>query len=78
MPDQKEAYLLRSDVLLKLNRPEQALEDLSTVIKLESDELGALWTRGNLYRDRLQGRLAKDDFEQACVLGSIRGLEQLP
>ncbi|HEY7128482.1 MAG TPA: hypothetical protein VH332_02350 [Nitrospira sp.] len=78
LPEQKEAYLLRSDVLLKLNRPEQALEDLSTVIKFDPTNVGALLTRANLYRNRLQGRLAKDDFEQACVLGSIEACEQLP
>ncbi|HEX6532089.1 MAG TPA: hypothetical protein VF019_05645 [Nitrospira sp.] len=78
LPEQKEAYLLRSDVLLKLNRPEQALEDLSTVIKFDPINVGALLTRANLYRNRLQGRLAKDDFEQACVLGSIEACEQLP
>lgn len=78
LPEQKEAFLLRSDVLLKLNRPEQALEDLSTVIKLDPTNVGALVTRGNLYRGRLQGRLAKEDFEQACVLGSVEACEQLP
>jgi tetratricopeptide (TPR) repeat protein len=78
LPDQKEAYLLRSDVLLKLNRQEQALEDLSTVIKADPTNARAFLTRGNLYRDRLQGRLAKDDFEQACVLGSIEACDQLP
>jgi len=78
LPDQKEAYLLRSDVLLKLNRPEQALEDLSTVIKFDPTNAGALMTRGNLYRNRLQGRLAKDDFEQACALGSTEACQQLP
>ena len=78
LAEQKEAFLLRSDVLLKLNRPEQALEDLSTVIKLDPTNVGALVTRGNLYRGRLQGRLAKEDFEQACVLGSIEACEQLP
>jgi len=77
-PEQQEAYLLRSDILLKLNRPEQALEDLSTVIRLDPTNVRALVTRGNLYRNRLQGRLAKDDFEQACVLGSIEACEQLP
>lgn len=76
--EKKEAYLLRSEVLLKLNRPEQALEDLSTVIKLEPTNVGAILTRANLYQTRLQGRLAKDDFEQACVLGSIEACEQLP
>ena len=78
LPDQKEAYLLRSDVLLKLNRPEQALEDLSRAIRLDPTNVDALVTRANLYRNRLQGRLAKDDFEQACVLGSIEACEQLP
>ena len=76
--EQKDAYLLRSEVLLKLNRPEQALEDLSTVIKLDPTNVAALLTRANLYRTRHQGRLAKDDFEQACVLGSIEACEQLP
>ena len=78
LPDQKEAYLLRSDVLLKLNRPEQALEDLSTLIRFDPTNVRALLTRASLYRNRLQGRLAKDDFEQACVLGSIEACEQLP
>jgi tetratricopeptide (TPR) repeat protein len=78
LPDKKEAYLLRSDVLLRLNRPEQALDDLSMVIKLDPTNVGALLARGNLYRNRLQGRLAKEDFEQACVLGSSEACEQLP
>jgi tetratricopeptide (TPR) repeat protein len=78
LSDQKEAYLLRSDVLLKLNRQEEALEDLSTVIKSDPTNGSALLTRGNLYRNRLQGRLAKDDFEQACVLGAIEACDQLP
>lgn len=78
IPYQKEAYLLRSEILLKLNRPEQALEDLSTVIRVDPTNTGALVTRANLYQNRLQGRLAKDDFERACVLGSIAACEQLP
>jgi tetratricopeptide (TPR) repeat protein len=76
--EKKEAYLLRSDVMLKLNRPDQALEDLSMVITLDPTNAGALLTRGRLYRSRLQGWLAKEDFEQACVLGSIEACEQLP
>ena len=78
IPYQKEAYLLRSEIWLKLNRPEQALEDLSTVIRVDPTNAGALVTRANIYRNRLQGRLAKDDFERACVLGSIPACEQLP
>ena len=78
IPYQKEAFLLRSDILLKLNRPEQAIVDLSTVIRVDPTNVEALMTRANLYRNRLQGALAKDDFERACVLGSIPACEQLP
>jgi tetratricopeptide (TPR) repeat protein len=78
LAEHKEAYLLRSNVLLTLNLPEQALEDLSTVLKLDPANVGALMTRGNVYRSRLQGRLAKEDFEHACVLGSIKACEELP
>ncbi len=78
IPYQKEAYLLRSEILLKLNRPEQALEDLSTVIRVDPTNANALVARANIYVNRLQGRLAKDDFERACVLGSIRACEHLP
>jgi tetratricopeptide (TPR) repeat protein len=78
IPYQKAAYLLRSDILLKLNRSEQALEDLSTVIRVDPTNAKALLMRASLYRNNLQGRLAKDDFERACVLGSITACEQLP
>lgn len=78
IPYQKEAYLLRSEILLKLNRPEQALEDLSTVIRVDPINAEALVRRAKIYVNRLQGRLAKDDFERACVLGSITACEQLP
>jgi tetratricopeptide (TPR) repeat protein len=78
LPYQKEAFLLRSSVLLKLNRPEQALEDLSTVIMVDPTNVSALMSRANLYRNRMQGRLAKEDFERACVLGAPLACEQLP
>ncbi|MEY4704762.1 MAG: hypothetical protein RL042_958 [Nitrospirota bacterium] len=78
IPYQKEAYALRGEIYLKLNQPEQALEDLSTVIRVDPTNAAALLTRAKLYRERLQGRLAKDDLERACVLGSIPACEQLP
>jgi tetratricopeptide (TPR) repeat protein len=78
LPYQKEALLLRSDVLLKLNRPEQALNDLSAVIMIDPTHVGALVSRAQLYQSRLQGRLAKEDFERACVLGSVKACDQLP
>jgi tetratricopeptide (TPR) repeat protein len=78
IPYQKEAYALRSEIYLKLNQPEQAIEDLSTVIRVDPTNAAALVTRAKLYRERSQGRLAKDDLERACVLGSIPACEQLP
>jgi len=78
IPYQKEAYALRSEIYLSLNQPEQAIEDLSTVIRVDPTNAAALVTRAKLYRERLQGRLAKDDLERACVLGSTPACEQLP
>ena len=75
---QIEAYILRSEIYLQLNQPEQAIADLSTVIRVDPTNVPALTTRANLYRERLQGRLAKDDFERACILGSAQACEQLP
>ena len=75
---QLEAYILRSEIYLQLNQPEQAITDLSTVIRIDPTNVPALATRANLYRERLQGRLAKDDLERACVLGSAQACEQLP
>jgi tetratricopeptide (TPR) repeat protein len=74
---QKETYALRSEIYLELNQPELAIEDLST-IQIDPVNAAALVTRAKLYRDRLQGRLAKDDLARACVLGSIPACEQLP
>ena len=78
IPYQKEAYALRSEIYLRLNQPEQAIEDLSTVIRVDPTNAAALVTRAKLYQERLQGRLAKDDLERACVLGSTPACEQLP
>jgi tetratricopeptide (TPR) repeat protein len=78
IPYQKEAYALRSEIYLKLNQPEQAIADLSTVLQVDPTNVAALLTRAKLYRAGLQGRLAKDDLERACDLGSISACEQLP
>jgi tetratricopeptide (TPR) repeat protein len=78
IPYQKEAYALRSEIYLKLNQPDHAIEDLSTVIRVDPTNATALVTRAKLYQERLQGRLAKDDLERACVLGSVSACEQLP
>ncbi|HSQ52095.1 MAG TPA: hypothetical protein VLL94_12610 [Nitrospiraceae bacterium] len=77
-PYQKEAYALRSEIYLRLNQPEQAMTDLSTVIQVDPTNVAALLARAKLYQEGLQGRLAKDDLERACDLGSIPACEQLP
>lgn len=78
IPYQKEAYALRSEIYLQLNQPEQAIDDLSVIIKADPANVAALMTRAKLYQERLQGRLAKDDLERACVLGSVPACDQLP
>jgi len=78
IPYQKEAYALRSEIYLRLNQPEQAMIDLSTVIQADPTNVAALLARAKLYQEGLQGRLAKDDLEQACDLGSIPACRQLP
>ena len=78
IPYHKEAYLLRSDIYQKLNQPNQAIDDLSMVLRLEPTDAQVLLARAKLYREQLQGHLAKDDFERACILGSAEACEQLP
>ncbi len=73
IPYHKEAYFLRSDIYKKLNQPTQAIKDLSMVLRVEPKNVHALLARAKLYQEQLKqeqlkGRLAKDDFERACIL----------
>ena len=78
IPYHKEAYFLRSDIYKKLNQPIQAIEDLSMVLRVEPTDAHTLLARAKLYQEQLQGRMAKDDLERACLLGSAEACEQLP
>jgi len=78
IPSQKEAYLLRGELHQKLNQSTQAIDDLSIVINIDPTHVQALLMRGKLYQEQQQGRLAKEDFEQACMLGAPAACEQLP
>ncbi|MGQ0667133.1 MAG: tetratricopeptide repeat protein [Nitrospiraceae bacterium] len=78
IPYHKEAYLLRSEIYKKLNQPTLAIDDLSVVLRVEPTDPHTLLARARLYQEQLQGRLAKDDFERACALGSAEACEQLP
>ncbi len=78
IPSQKEAYLLRGELHQKMNQPTQAIDDLSVVIGIDPTHVQALLMRGKLYKEQFQGQLAKEDFEQACILGASAACEQLP
>ncbi len=78
VPYQKEAYFLRSAVYKTLRQPILAIDDLSAILRADPADGPALLARAKLYQDQLQGRLAKDDYEHACMLGSAEACEQLP
>jgi tetratricopeptide (TPR) repeat protein len=77
-PFQKEAYLLRAELYQKQRQSARAIDDLTVVLGIDPTHVQALLIRGTLYREQLQGRLAKEDFEQACLLGAPAACEQLP
>jgi tetratricopeptide (TPR) repeat protein len=78
LPYLKEAYLLRSQIYRQLNKPKEAIDDLSSVLQADPTHAEALFARGSLYREQLLGQGAKEDFEHACLLGSAAACEQLP
>lgn len=74
----KEAFLLRSELYQRLDEPTRALENLNMVLQVDPSDPKALLARGKLQQARLQGILVKDDFEHACLLGSVEACRQLP
>jgi tetratricopeptide (TPR) repeat protein len=78
IPYQKEAYFLRSTVYRKLEKPIQAIDDLSAILRADPTDFHILLARAKLYQEGLEGRSAKDDYERACMLGSTEACEQLP
>lgn len=78
LPSQVEACALCAEVLTRLNRPSEALNDLSTVLGVQPSNTKTLLACAQIYHNRMQGRLAKDDYERACVFGSITACEELP
>jgi tetratricopeptide (TPR) repeat protein len=67
---EKDAYLLRSRIYTELGDLNRAAEDLTTFIRVDPTNAEAFLLRGELYRRLMQGRLAKDDLERACLLGA--------
>ncbi len=78
IPYYKEAYFLRSAIYRKLNQPTKAIDDLGMVLRVEPGDTHALLARAKIHQKQLQGHLAKDDFERACLLGASEACEQLP
>ena len=76
--DHKEAYLLRSNIYVRLHRPTEAIDDLSAVLQGNPIDTPTLLARGKLYQAQRQGHQAKVDFERACLLGSTDACHQLP
>lgn len=70
LAQQKEALTLRGQIYAKLGELDRAVDDLSKVLRVEPTNSAVLLQRAQLYRRLLQGRLAKEDFEQACSLGA--------
>ncbi|MGQ0694227.1 MAG: tetratricopeptide repeat protein, partial [Nitrospiraceae bacterium] len=56
IPYHKEAYFLRSDIYKRLNQPDQAIDDLSMVLRVDPTDAYALLTRAKLYQEQLQGQ----------------------
>ncbi len=78
IPYQKEAYFLRSTIYKQLKQPIPAIDDLSTILRINPTDTHVLLARAKLYQEELQGRSAKEDYEHACMLGSTEACEQLP
>jgi tetratricopeptide (TPR) repeat protein len=74
---QKEALLLRSQVYTELGELDKAVEDLGKVLRVDPTNASLFVQRAQLYRRLLFGRLAKDDLERACALGSAEGCSGL-
>lgn len=66
----REAYLLRSQVHTRMNRLQQAVDDLTTVVRVDPTNRQALLFRAKLHERLQQDKSAKDDFDRACSLGS--------
>lgn len=78
IPYQKESYFLRSTIYQQLKQPTLAIEDLSTILRVDPSDRRALQARAQLYQDSLLVDSTKSDFSQACKLGSMMACNRLP
>jgi tetratricopeptide (TPR) repeat protein len=66
----REAHILRSQVFAQMGQLPQAVEELTTVVKVDPTNRQAWMRRAKLYERLQQGRSAKEDYDRACSLGS--------
>jgi tetratricopeptide (TPR) repeat protein len=74
---EKDALLLRAQVYEQLGDQNRAVADLSTVIQVDPANTKALVLRARHYQKLRQGRLAREDFEQACAMGTEEACAEL-
>jgi tetratricopeptide (TPR) repeat protein len=66
----REAHILRAQVHARNDKPQQAIDDLTTVLRVDPANRQALLLRAKLYGRLQQGPSSKNDFERACAMGS--------
>ena len=78
IPYQKESYFLRSVIYQQLQQPLLAIEDLSTILRVDPSDKRALEARAQLYQGIMLGDSARNNRSQVCTLGSIMACNHLP
>ncbi|HRI38043.1 MAG TPA: hypothetical protein PLO50_05760, partial [Nitrospira sp.] len=78
IPYQKESYFLRSTIYQQLKQPILAIEDLSTILRVDPSDKHASGEMAQLYQDAMLEHSAKNDISQACELGLTMTCNQLP
>jgi tetratricopeptide (TPR) repeat protein len=66
----RDAHMLRSQVYAHLDKLQQAVDELTVVLRVDPANRHALLFRAKLYERLQQGSSSKNDFDRACSLGS--------
>jgi tetratricopeptide (TPR) repeat protein len=66
----RDAHMLRSQVYTQLAKLQQAVDELTVVLRVDPANRHALLVRAKLYGRLQQGMSSKNDFDRACALGS--------
>jgi tetratricopeptide (TPR) repeat protein len=66
----RDAHILRSQVYARMDKLQQAVDELTIVLRVDPANRHALLSRAKLYERLQQGLSSKSDFDRACALGS--------